>query len=312
VFTKRGTSVRLCGQHRPRRTDEDHRDEWLFHVVYEDRRRRRGPHFGRAAPLHPTTGGQPHHRPQHRPRWAMFKKIYAAIADTLAMDQVSFNKSNMAVLRQVFGMPLARITIGKLKAKLNDWSKTIHPDKAQHIAGGATGQANLLRAEVPVRDQRPADQPPLSRPRRGAGGRQLPGVRLGSVFRSSGRGDNHRQVRHIEGRLGAFIGGNYTALVGWWRADCERAERRRKPRKPQLSDQRWDHRVADRQGFCGARAEEGGGRRGGMERREDERADGGQAAHLSVHLLRRRCLQSLRRIFRFRTVSLSLKLFLNS
>ena len=55
--------------------------------------------------------------------------------------------------------------------------------------------------------------------------------------------DHHRQVRHIEGCLDAFIGGNYTTLIGWWRAECERAERRRKPRKPQSSDQCSDHCV---------------------------------------------------------------------
>ena len=52
-------------------------------------------------------------------------------------------------------------------------------------------------------------------------------------LRSPGRGDHRRQVRHIEGRLGALIGGNYTALIGWWLADCERAGRTRKPQNPQ-------------------------------------------------------------------------------
>ena len=52
--------------------------------------------------------------------------------------------------------------------------------------------------------------------------------------------DHHRQVRHIEGCLDAFIGGNYTTLIGWWRSEVERAGRMRKPRKPQSPDQRWD------------------------------------------------------------------------
>ena len=31
-------------------------------------------------------------------------------------------------------MPWARIAIGKLKAELRDWGKTIHPDKVQHMS----------------------------------------------------------------------------------------------------------------------------------------------------------------------------------
>ena len=81
-----------------------------------------------------------------------------AIADTLAADPASFRGSNMAVLRQVFGMPWARITIGKLKAKLNDWSRTIHPDKVQHMSPRVVRLAK--QTYVPVRDLRPADQPP--------------------------------------------------------------------------------------------------------------------------------------------------------
>ena len=79
-------------------------------------------------------------------------------------------------------------------------------------------------------------------------------------LRSSGRGDHHRQARHIEGRLDAFIGGNYTALIGWWLADCERAGRTRKPRKPQSSDQRWDHCVQQiTRGFVGPGLKKGEG-----------------------------------------------------
>ena len=59
-------------------------------------------------------------------------------------------------------------------------------------------------------------------------------------LRSSSRGDHQRQGRHTEGRLDAFIGGNYTTLIGWWRSEFERAGRMRKPRKPQSPDQRWD------------------------------------------------------------------------
>jgi len=77
------------------------------------------------------------------PRWALFTKIYAAIADTPATDPASFHGSNMAVLRQVFGMPRARIAIGKLKTKLSNWGKTIHPDKVQHMSSRVVRLAKL-------------------------------------------------------------------------------------------------------------------------------------------------------------------------
>ena len=78
-------------------------------------------------------------------------------------------------------------------------------------------------------------------------------------LRSSSRGDHHRQARHIEGRLDAFIGGNYTTLIGWWRAECERAGRTQKPRKPQSPDQRWDLGVQQIvRGFVGNRMNKGG------------------------------------------------------
>ena len=79
-------------------------------------------------------------------------------------------------------------------------------------------------------------------------------------LRSSSRGDYHRQGRHIEGRLDAFIGGNYTTFIGWWRAKCERAGRMRKPRKRQSSDQRWDHCVQQiTRGFVGPGLKKGEG-----------------------------------------------------
>ena len=63
---------------------------------------------------------------------------------------------------------------------------------------------------------------------------------------------------YIEGRLGAFIGENYTALIGWWLADCERAGRTRKPHKPQSSDQRWGHYVKQIiRGFVGPALKKG-------------------------------------------------------
>jgi hypothetical protein len=79
-------------------------------------------------------------------------------------------------------------------------------------------------------------------------------------LRSSGRGDYHRQARHIEGRLGAFTGGNYTALIGRWLADRERAGRTRKPHMPQSPDQRWDHSAQQiTRGFAGPGLKKGEG-----------------------------------------------------
>jgi len=107
----------------PEADDDDHRDDRFFHVVYEDNDKE-DLTLAELLPLILPRGANLTTDLSTRPRRALYKKIYATIADTLATVPASFHGSNEGVLRRVFSMPRARITHGKRKAKLNNWSKT--------------------------------------------------------------------------------------------------------------------------------------------------------------------------------------------
>ena len=65
----------------PEADDDDHRDDRFFHVVYEDNDKE-DLTLAELLPLILPRGANLTTDLSTRPRWALFKKIYAAIADT--------------------------------------------------------------------------------------------------------------------------------------------------------------------------------------------------------------------------------------